>query len=73
MSKGEIIKGYSGVAFFEYTSWCHRYKVLGDNGKVKYLKLKGFQTEDEAVESYSNIKNCLKKHKENFLQLLIKI
>ena len=40
MSKGEIIKGYSGVAFFEYTSWCHRYKVLGDNGKVKYLKLK---------------------------------
>jgi len=50
MSKGEIIKGYSGVAFYEYTSWCHRYKVLGDNGKVKYLKLKGYQTEDEAVQ-----------------------
>ena len=52
MSKGEIIKGKSGVAFYEYTSWCHRYKVLESNGKIKYLKLKGFKTEAEAVESY---------------------
>lgn len=59
MSKGEIIKGKSGVAFFEYTSWCHRYKVLKENGKVNYLKLKGFSTEEEAVESYY-------KHKKEF-------
>ena len=52
MSKGEIRKGKSGVAFFEYTSWCHRYKVLEKNGKVKYLKLKGFKTEEDAVQSY---------------------
>ena len=56
MSKGEIIKGKSGVAFFEYTSWCHRYKVLEKNGKVKYLKLKGFSTEESAVESYYKYK-----------------
>jgi integrase len=66
MSKGEIIKGYSGVAFFEYTSWCHRYKVLGDNGKVKYLKLKGFQTEDEAVESYYKYKELFEKAQREF-------
>lgn len=52
MSRGEIIKGKSGVAFWEYTSWCHRYKILEINGKVKYKKMKGFKTEDEAVESY---------------------
>lgn len=56
MSKGEIKKGKSGVAFFEYTSWCHRYKVLEKNGKVKYLKLKGFETEEAAVESYYKYK-----------------
>ena len=56
MSKGEIIKGKSGVAFYEYTSWCHRYKVIENNGKVKYLKLKGFKTEEEAVESYYKYK-----------------
>lgn len=52
MSRGEIIKGKSGLAFWEYTSWCHRYKVLEINGNVKYKKMKGFKTEDEAVESY---------------------
>ena len=60
MSKGEIIKGYSGVAFFEYTSWCHRYKVLGDNGKVKYLKLKGntlFLSVTELVKIYNLFKD----------------
>ena len=56
MSKGKIIKGKSGVAFYEYTSWCHRYKVLESNGKVKYLKLKGFKTEEEAVKSYYKYK-----------------
>lgn len=66
MSKGEIIKGYSGVAFYEYTSWCHRYKILGDNGKVKYLKLKGFQTEDEAVESYYKYKELFEKAQREF-------
>lgn len=56
----KIIKGKSGVAFYEYTSWCHRYKQIEPNGKIKYGKIKGFQTEEEAVESY-------KKYNEKFL------
>ena len=59
MGKGTIIKGKSGVAFYEYTSWCHRYRTIENNGKIKYLKLKGFKTEEEAVESYY-------KHKKEF-------
>lgn len=67
MSKGEIIKGKSGVAFFEYTSWCHRYKVLKENGKVNYLKLKGFATEEEAVESYYKYKREFEDAQREFL------
>lgn len=67
MSKGEIIHGKSGVAFFEYTSWCHRYKVLKENGKVNYLKLKGFKTEEEAVESYYKYKRQFEDAQREFL------
>lgn len=67
MSKGEIYKGKSGVAFFEYTSWCHRYKVLKENGKVNYLKLKGFATEEEAVESYYKYKRQFEDAQREFL------
>lgn len=66
MSKGKIIKGKSGVAFFEYTSWCHRYKVLESNGKVKYLKLKGFKTETEAEASYYKYKKEFEEAQRNF-------
>ena len=48
----KIIKGKSGVAFFEYTSCSQRYKVLEIDGKVSYKKKKGFATEEEAVKSY---------------------
>lgn len=66
MEKREIIKGKSGVAFFEYTSWCHRYKSLEQNGKVKYLKLKGFSTEEEAVESYYKYKKIFEDQQREF-------
>ncbi len=59
MEDKKITRGKSGVAFYEYTSWCHRYKVLESNGKVIYKKKKGFKTEEEAVNSYY-------KHKEEF-------
>lgn len=55
-----IIKGKSHIAFYEYTSWCHRYKKLEANGKIKYGKIKGFATEEEAIESY-------RKYNEEFL------
>ena len=63
MSKGEIIKGKNGYSFYEYTSWCHRYKILEANGKVKYMKMKGYKTEEESDEAY-------KKHEEEFLKAL---
>ena len=56
MTKGKIIKGKSGVAFYEYTSWGYRYKVLESNGKTIYKKAKGFATEEEAVENYKQKK-----------------
>ena len=40
------------VAFFERGSWYHRYKLVLDDGTVKYLKKGGFKTESEAVDSY---------------------
>lgn len=55
-----IIRGKSYMAFYEYTSWCHRYKKVEANGKIKYGKIKGFATEEEAIESY-------KKYNEEFL------
>ena len=56
-SKGQvIIKGESGIAFFEYTSWAHRYKKIEVNGKIKHLVAKGFATEEEAVKSYYQMK-----------------
>ena len=68
MEKGKIIKGKSGVAFYEYSSWCHRYKTLESNGKVKYNKIKGkynkikgFETEDDAVESYYKYKELFEE------------
>lgn len=52
MEEKKIIKGKSGLVFYEYTSWCHRYKTVESNGKIRYLKMKGFKTEEEALESY---------------------
>lgn len=40
------------VAFFERNSWYHRTKVLEDDGTVKYGKIGGFASQDEAEKSY---------------------
>lgn len=40
------------IAFFERGSWYHRTKTLMENGSVKYGKLGGFKTEEEAEKSY---------------------
>jgi len=66
VSRGEISKGKSGVAFYEYTSWAHRYKILLENGKVKYGKIKGFSTEKEAEESYYKYKEKFEKQQREF-------
>lgn len=47
------------VAFFERGSWYHRTKELLEDNSIKYGKLGGFQTEEEAEESYY-------KHREEF-------
>lgn len=51
------------VAFYERGSWYHRTKELQDNYKVKYGKIGGFKTREEAEESY-------KKHNEQFIREL---
>lgn len=40
------------VAFFERNSWYHRTKVLENDGTVKYGKIGGFSSQDEAEKSY---------------------
>lgn len=40
------------VVFFENTSWYHRYKEILDDMTVKYSKKGGFETAEEAEESY---------------------
>lgn len=40
------------VAFFERNSWYHRTKVLETDGTVKYGKIGGFSSQDEAEKSY---------------------
>ncbi len=42
----------SGVAFFERKSWYHRVKILQEDGTIKYNKIGGFSSEEEAEESY---------------------
>ncbi len=54
-------RGKSGVAFFEKSSWGHRYKVINENGKIEYKKKKGFKTEESAIESYYAYEEQYKK------------
>lgn len=46
------MKKEKSVAFFERSSWYHRYKIVQDDGTVKYAKKGGFSTKEEAEESY---------------------
>lgn len=69
MSKNEtkkIIKGRMNGVFFEYTSWCHRYKSIDSTGKVKYNKIKGFKTEKEAEESFKKYNEEYQNQKKEY-------
>lgn len=44
-----------GVTFFERGSWYHRTKEMLENGQVRYGKIGGFISEEEAEESYYKI------------------
>ena len=52
MSRGKIYKGKNGISFYEYSSWCHRYKVVVPNGETIYKKKKGYKTEEESDIAY---------------------
>lgn len=47
-----IMSKDNSKAFFERGSWYHRTKTMLDNGKVKYGKIGGFKTPEEAEASY---------------------
>ena len=51
----------TGLAFYEVSSWFHRVKILQPDGTVKYSKRGGFQTEQEALESYYKHEDEFKK------------
>lgn len=51
------------VAFFERNSWYHRKKTLTECGKVKYGKVGGFKTSEEAEANYYK---CLEEFKEQY-------
>ena len=53
MSKrGPIYRGKNGISFYEYSSWAHRYKIVGSNGEIIYKKKKGYKTEEESDTAY---------------------
>lgn len=62
-----LVKGKSGVAFYERNSWCHRYKIMNPNNKITYRKKGGFKTEDEAVESYKMYEKDFKEQCKKFI------
>ena len=54
---------YKGkIAFFYRNSWYHRKKEMLESRKIKYGKLGGFKTAEEAEESYYK---CLEKFNED--------
>lgn len=54
------------VAFFENNSWYHRYKELQDDMTIKYSKKGGFETPEEAEESYWKYENRFKEKQREF-------
>lgn len=49
------------VAFFERNSWYHRTKTLMPDHSVKYGKLGGFKTQEEAEENYIKLNKEFEK------------
>lgn len=55
-------KNYKGnIAFFYRNSWYHRKRELLEDGTVKYTKLGGFNTPEEAEKSYYKFLNKFKE------------
>lgn len=54
------------VAFFENNSWYHRYKELQDDMTIKYSKKGGFETPEEAEESYWKYEKRFKEKQREF-------
>lgn len=62
----EANKSYKGnIAFLYRNSWYHRKKELLPNGEIKYGRLGGFQTPEEAEQSYYT---CLKQFEEQCMK-----
>lgn len=58
--------GEKRVVFFENNSWYHRTKELLDDMTVKYSKKGGFQTPEEAEESYWEYENRFRDRQREF-------
>ena len=60
------------VAFFENNSWYHRYKELQDDMTIKYSKKGGFETPEEAEESYWKYEKRFKEKQREFQMAYMK-
>lgn len=47
--------------FFEGSNWCHRVRILQEDGTTKYSKRRGFKTAKEAEASYRKYDEEYKK------------
>lgn len=64
------MKDKKSVAFFERGSWYHRTKELQDDYTVKYGKIGGFKTKEEAEESQKKYEEIYQKQlTDNHLQI----
>lgn len=46
-----VIKSKASV-YFRHNSWCHRYAKMGSDGKREFGSITGFETEDDAKQSF---------------------
>ena len=59
--KNKVFIMSNSVAFFENGSWYHRTKTLNEDYTVKYGKKGGFQTQEEAEESYDKYEKAFQE------------
>lgn len=61
----ETRKASKASVYFRHDSWNHRYAKIHDNGQKEYGSITGFETEEEATESFWKYLNDYRKKLED--------
>lgn len=65
-------KSYRGnIAFFYRNSWYHRKKELLEDGRIKYGRIGGFETPEEAEQSYYECLKIFEEQSRNYFAPII--